>query len=50
MGQTEILLEYQRLEELWDKIEKQEYSEKTQALLESIGERQCELLNCILIQ
>lgn len=50
MNQTELLLEYQRLDEIWEKLEKQKYSNEVQYLLEDIWERQCEILNFIILQ
>lgn len=50
MGQTELLLEYQRLDETWEQLEKKPYSDEVQYLLEEIWERQCEILNFIILQ
>lgn len=41
---------YQRLEFWWEELEKREYSDEIQKLLEEIGEKQCMLLNKITIQ
>jgi hypothetical protein len=44
-------LEYQELDEIWDAIQDSDLtSEEIQKSLENIGQRQCEILNIILIQ
>jgi hypothetical protein len=55
LDQTWLLLEFQRLEEEWDRLEKKLYDDdklcdEIQQLLEKIWERQVEILNLIKIQ
>lgn len=42
-------LEFQQLENQADELEKKEYNQEIQSLLEEIWELQCEILNSILI-
>ena len=50
LDQTWILLLYQRLEFWWEELEKYEYCDEIQKLLEEVWEKQTELLNLITIQ
>ena len=50
LDQTWTLLLYQHLEFCWEELEKHEYCDEIQKLLEEVGEKQTELLNLITIQ
>jgi hypothetical protein len=57
LDQTSLLLEFQRLDEEWDRLEKKLYSndaillcDDIQQLIERIWEKQVEILNLIIKQ